>query len=121
MDRAHRCRPRCQNRSIPVSSVVLTEQAANDLEQAFAYYFDVSDLALAERFRDEVNAALQHIARHPGTGSLRYANIGTAVGLRFWTLSHFPYAVFHLAGPRHIDIVRVLHQASDLSRHLISQ
>ena len=104
-----------------MNPIVLSEQAADDLEQAFAYYFDASELALAERFRDEVDAALKHIARHPGTGSPRYARIGNAVGLRFWTLNHFPYAVFYLAGPQRIDVVRVLHQASDLARHLSSQ
>lgn len=103
-----------------MSPIVLSQQAADDLEQAFAYDFDVSDLALAERFRDEVNAALQHIEKHPGTGSPRYARTSAAVGLRFWTLNHFPYAVFYLAGPQRIDIVRVLHQASDLARHLTS-
>ena len=35
-----------------MSPIALSQQAADDLEQVFAYYFDVSDLALAERFRD---------------------------------------------------------------------
>ena len=104
-----------------MSPFVLSAQAQSDLEQAFAYYFDVSNLALAERFRDAANAALQHIAQHPGTGSLRYAQASDTPGLRFWTLTHFPYAVFYLAGPQHIDVVRVLHQASDISQHLFSQ
>ena len=104
-----------------MSAIILSAQAESDLEQAFAYYFDVSDLARAERFRDAAGAALQHIVQHPGTGSLRYAGASERPNLRFWTLSHFPYAVFYFAEPRHIDVVRVLHQASDISRHLFSQ
>lgn len=104
-----------------MKTTVLSAQAQDDLEQAFAYYFDVSNLALTERFRDAADAALQHIAQHPGTGSLRYAHTREMPGLRFWTLNHFPYAVFYLARPQHIHVVRVLHQASDLSQHLFSQ
>lgn len=102
-----------------MTSVVLTRQASADLEQAFAHYFDAVDLALAERFRDAADAALAHIARHPGTGSPRYARGGELAGLRFWTLNDFPFAVFYLAGPQRIDVLRVLHQASDIPHHLL--
>ena len=104
-----------------MTPLVLTRQASDDLEHAFAYLFDVADLALAARFRDAVNTALAHIARHPETGSTRYAHNSRPTGLRFWTLNHFPYAVFYLPGPQRIDVVRVLHQASDIPQHLLSQ
>lgn len=104
-----------------MTPALLTRQAAADLEQAFEYYFDAPDLALAERFRDAVDEALAHIRRHPGTGSARYAQGDTAASaLRFWSLNHFPYAVFYLTHPARIDIVRVLHQASDIPQHLLS-
>lgn len=102
-------------------AIQFNSQAIDDLEQAFAYYFDVANLSTAERFRDAVDDALTHIARHPDTGSPRY---GLAIGsrsLRFWTLNHFPYAVFYQTHPKHIDIVRVLHQSRDIPKHLQAQ
>ena len=105
-----------------MTRLVLFTQAADDLEQAFAYYFDVANLQLAERFRDAVGDALTHIERHPSTGSTRHPVSDAQPPLRFWTLNKFPYAVFYFAHLQHLDphihIVRVLHQASDIPQHL---
>lgn len=101
-----------------MSSIIFTNQAVSDLEDAFAYYFDAANLALAERFRDAVAEAVRHIEHHPGTGSSRYNFASAEIPLRFWTLNHFPYAVFYFAYPERTDIVRVLHQASDIPQHL---
>ena len=62
--------------------------------------------------------ALDHIERHPATGSMRYTVSNVKPPLRFWTLNHFPYAVFYFAHSDHIDIVRVLHQSADIPQHL---
>ncbi len=75
-------------------------------------------LVVAERFRDEVDAALRHVAQHPGTGSTRYARQGDTAPLRFWTLTRFPFAIFYTEHSDHIAVLRVLHQSSDLPRHL---
>lgn len=105
-----------------MTRLVLFTQAADDLEQAFAYYFDAANLQLAERFRDAVGDALTHIERHPSTGSTRHPVSDAQPPLRFWTLNKFPYAVFYFAHLQHLDphihIVRVLHQASDIPQHL---
>lgn len=105
-----------------MTRLVLFAQAADDLEQAFDYYFDVANLQLAERFRDAVGDALAHIERHPSTGSTRHSVSDAQPPLRFWTINKFPYAVFYFAHLQHrdphINIVRVLHQASDIPHHL---
>lgn len=98
--------------------IVLFTQATNDLERAFEYYFDVANLEVAERFREAVAQALDHIERHPTTGSMRYALTDVKPPLRFWTLNQFPYAVFYFAHAEHIDIVRELHQSTDIPVHL---
>ena len=97
-------------------------QATDDLEIAFDYYFDAVNLDLAERFRDEVDDAMVHISRHPGTGSRRYS-VSHAAGLaggdlRFWTLNKFPYSIFYFEREDFIEIIRVLHQASNTPVHL---
>ena len=105
-----------------MTRLVLFARAADDLEQAFAYYLDAANLQLAERFRDAVGDALAHIERHPSTGSTRYSVSDATPPLRFWTLNKFPYAVFYFAHLQHADphtnIVRVLHLASDIAQHL---
>lgn len=50
-------------------------RATQDLEAAFAHYIDVADVLVAERFLDEVDRAIAHIAHHPATGSPRYAHL----------------------------------------------
>jgi toxin ParE1/3/4 len=105
-----------------VTRLVVFARAADDLEQAFEYYFDAANLQVAERFRDAVDEALAHIARHPATGSTRHTVSDAEPPLRFWTLNKFPYAVFYFADLQglepYIRIVRVLHQASDIPQHL---
>lgn len=92
--------------------------AEADVNKAFDYYWEQGGRVLAERFLDAYDAALNHIAEHPGTGSTRYALQGDATPLRFWTLRRFPFAIFYTEHPDHITVVRVLHQSSDLPHHL---
>ncbi len=93
-------------------------QATQDLELAFDYYFQVANLDLAERFRDEVDDAMMHISRYPGTGSRRYSAVFKGGDLRFWTLNKFPYSIFYFERENHIEIVRMLHQSSNIPVHL---
>lgn len=118
MDWTHRCRTRREIRPNKVKRIVLFTQAIDDLEHAFEYYFDAANLQLAERFRDAVAEALAHIKQHPTTGSTRYSVTRVKPPMRFWTLNHFPYAVFYFAHSEHIDVIRVLHQSSDIPAHL---
>lgn len=93
-------------------------QASQDIEDIVDYYLQAADPDTAERFLVELDLALQHILRQPGTGSRRYASLLDGPDLRFWTLSRFPYSVFYLERGKVIDILRVLHQATDIPRHL---
>ena len=93
-------------------------EASDDAESAVLYYLEHAGTALADRFLDEYDRALLHIAQFPATGSVRYSSLFDTVRLRFWTLHKFPYAVFYLEHPDAIEIVRVLHQSSDIPAHL---
>lgn len=104
--------------------LIQSAQADQDLEEALEWYWKQGGPDLTERFIEAFEAARDHIARHPGTGSPRYAR-GKArtpkpahAGLRFWLLTHFPFAIFYIERDTHIDIVRVLHQSSNLQHHL---
>lgn len=93
-------------------------RASRDIDETVTYYLEHASEGTANRFLDELDQALDHIARHPGTGSTRYARPGDAAPLRFWMLNRFPFAIFYIEQPGHIAVLRVLHQASDLPKHL---
>ena len=92
-----------------------------DVGNAFDHYWTQGGRPLAERFLDAYDAALVHIAEHPGTGSPRHARALRINKLRFWTLTHFPFSVFYVEQADHIDVLRVLHQTSDIPQHLHPQ
>lgn len=96
----------------------LTATASADVERAFEHYLAEAGSDTAARWLDMVDAALRHIARHPGTGSPRYAEQLGLPGLRFWLTDVFPYAVFYVERETHTLIIRVLHQHADLPAHL---
>jgi toxin ParE1/3/4 len=98
-------------------SVRLRERALDDLDTAAAYY-DEQAAHMTQPFINAFLAAKNHIAQHPGTGSKKYATRQRLKGLRFWLLTDFPYVVFYVERATHIEIVRVLHQATDIPQHL---
>ncbi|HEY8332752.1 MAG TPA: type II toxin-antitoxin system RelE/ParE family toxin, partial [Tardiphaga sp.] len=50
----------------------------------------------------------------PATGSPRYAHELNLPGLRCWPLTRYPYLVFHVERPDHVDVWRVLHAGRDI-------
>jgi toxin ParE1/3/4 len=98
--------------------VVRTRRASQDIEEAIAYYLSQAKADLAERWLDEFDAACAHITHFPTTGSPKYAKQSAEKGLRFWLLDRFPYSVFYIERIESIEIIRVLHQASDIPQHL---
>ena len=92
-----------------------------DIDRVFEHYRLQGGHALAERFVDAYDAALSHIAQHPGTGSPRHARKLHISNLRFWSLTRFPYSVFYVEHADHIDVLRVLHQASNIPQHMQSK
>jgi toxin ParE1/3/4 len=101
-----------------VKRLLRRSEASEDVENAVLYYLEHAEPEVAERFLNEYDDALLHITQFPGTGSGRYTSLLSADGLRFWTLHKFPYAVFYLEHANTIEIIRVLHQSSDIPAHL---
>lgn len=94
--------------------VVPRERASRDVEDAIAYYLDEDAVSAALGFVDALERAYVHIGRHPTAGSLRYAHELNLPGLRFWSLTRYPYFVFYVEHPDHIDVWRVLHDQRDI-------
>ncbi len=101
-----------------MKSTILSAAAEADLLNAHAYYLDAAGDKTADDFMQQTETALLHLQSYPGTGSQRYAYMSPHAHLRFWTLKRFSYAMFYIERETVINIVRVLHQASDIPFHL---
>ena len=94
--------------------VVPREQANRDVEEAIAWYLDQDAAQAALGFVDALERAYAHIGSHPAMGSPRYAHELDLPGLRVWPLTSYPYLVFYVERPGHIDVWRVLHGQRDI-------
>jgi len=94
--------------------VIPREQANRDVEEAIAYYLAEAVPPMALGFIDALEQAYAHIGRHPATGSSRYAHELNLPGVRSWPLSRYPYLVFYVEYPDHIDVWRVLQGQRDI-------
>ncbi|MFA7666673.1 MAG: type II toxin-antitoxin system RelE/ParE family toxin [Burkholderiaceae bacterium] len=94
--------------------VIPREQANRDVDEAIAWYLSEATESVALGFIDALEQAYTHIARHPGTGSSRYACELNLPGLRAWALTRYPHVVFYVDHPEHIDVWRVLHGQRDI-------
>ena len=88
--------------------------ADRDIDEAIAYYLAEAGEAVALGFVDAFDQAMEHVCLHPATGSPRYGGISGIGELRFWTLNRFPYSVFYIERDAGIEVIRVLHQSSDI-------
>jgi len=94
--------------------VVRRASADQDLLEAVEYYLQDAGDEVALRFVDAVEKAFRHIARHPASGSPRYALELELPGVRCWPVKHFPYLIFYVEREDHIDVWRLLHGQQDI-------
>jgi toxin ParE1/3/4 len=97
-----------------VKGVVPRDLANRDVEEAIDHYLVEASAKVALGFVDELEKAYAHIARHPASGSPRYAHQLGLADLRCWPLGRYPYLVFYIECDEHIDVWRVLHQQRDI-------
>lgn len=97
-----------------VKPVVPRALASRDVDQAIEHYLDEGGERVGLGFIDALEKAYRHIARHPASGSPRYAQELDLPGLRVWPLKRYPHLVFYVERDDHIDVWRVLHSQRDL-------
>ena len=97
-----------------VKPVIPRALANRDVDQAIDHYLDEGGERVGLGFIEALEKAYRHIARHPASGSPRYAQELDFPGLRAWPLKRYPYLVFYVERDDHIDVWRVLHSQRDL-------
>jgi toxin ParE1/3/4 len=95
------------------------ESASRDVEDAVDYYLNEAGEQIALGFVEALEQAYLHIASQPASGSPRYAHELNLPGLRSWPLHRYPYLIFYVELPSHIDIWRVLHGQRDIPAWLL--
>lgn len=94
--------------------VVPRELAKRDVDEAIEHYLSEDAAEAALGFIDALERAYTHIIRHPSSGSPRYAHELNLPGLRSWPLTRYPYLLFYVEQPDHVDVWRVLHSQRDI-------
>ena len=94
--------------------VVPREQANRDVDAGITFYLDDDARSAALGLIDAIEEAYGLISRNPAIGSPRYAHELNLPGLRVWGLNRYPFLVFYVEQPDHIDVWRVLHAQRDI-------
>jgi toxin ParE1/3/4 len=94
------------------------ESASRDVVDAVDYYLNEAGEQIALDFVESLEQAYLHLSSHPTSGSPRYVHELNLPGLRSWPLQRYPYLIFYVERPNHIDIWRVLHGQRDISAWL---
>ncbi len=97
-----------------VLPVVLRRVASDDVDDAIDHLLSEGSIQATEAFVEDLERALTHLARHPRTGSPRFAHELRLPGLRAWPLARFPYQVFYVDHSDRLDVWRVLHTSRDV-------
>ncbi len=94
--------------------VHLRSRAVSDIDETIACLCGDADETVAMAFIDALENGINHIARSPNAGSLRFAYELGIPELRAWGLKRFPYVIFYVAVGDRIDIWCVLHTRRDV-------
>jgi toxin ParE1/3/4 len=99
--------------------LIVLRRAMRDIETARDYYHAEAPHMVTD-FAEQIDAALLTLQTQPKIGSPRWGLATKMAGLRTWPLTQFPYMIFYFDRSKQIEVVRVLHQASDIPQHLIT-
>jgi toxin ParE1/3/4 len=95
-------------------SVVQRRQAEDDIDSALAYYLSEAGAEVAYEFVAQFEDLIELISKHPAIGSSGYAHALQIEGLRDLPFKKFPFVVFHVEYERHIEVIRILHEKTDI-------
>ena len=91
--------------------------ADSDIQNAVDYYLMEAD-HMVDPFLLALQKAVQHIERHPATGSPKYAHELNIPNLRFWPLTRFPYLLLYIDNEAFVDLIHLTHMGRDIPASL---
>jgi toxin ParE1/3/4 len=96
-----------------VPELIIAPAARQDVLDQAAYYRDRGTPDTAERWLLKTRKTFEYVAAYPGLGE------EVRPGLRAWRVEKFKqHVVIYRATPDRVEVVRVLHGASDLDAAL---
>ncbi|MCI4591739.1 type II toxin-antitoxin system RelE/ParE family toxin [Sphingobium sp. BYY-5] len=95
--------------------VVPRARAQADISLIVDHYLQDAGADVALRFVDALEANYAALSSRPGAGSPRYAHELDLPGLRSRSISRFPYLIFYVEQPDHIDVWRILRARRDIA------
>lgn len=98
--------------------VILRKLAEIDVDTALTYYMAEAGADIALAFIGALEEANHRISKDPAIYSPRWGTELNLPGLRSLRVSKFPYVVFYMEQPDHIDVWRVLHAQRDIPAFL---
>lgn len=91
----------------------LTPAAQRDLSEIWDFTEERWDMGQAEKYSGEIRAAIERVAADPGRGR---ACDELRKGYRRYSIGS--HLVFYVETPDSVDVIRILHQRMDPTRHL---
>ncbi len=103
-----------------MNKIIKTPKAKLDLIDLASYLYNADPISDAsERFLTAAENAFSRLADFPGVGVAYSSASGSLAGLRRWLIPGFRnYVVIYRVSETHVEIVRVLHAARDISAAL---
>jgi toxin ParE1/3/4 len=98
-----------------VTKAWLRPRAEADLIEGTAHYRAAGGDELAKRFFDSASASIRSVERMPGIGSPLIGEMCDIPGLRFHAVNGFPIRWYYFVAENHLDVVRLLADAQDLT------
>ena len=98
--------------------VILRRLAEADVDAALTYYVAEAGVDIALAFIGALEQSNHRISEDPAMYSPRWGIELNLPGLRSLRVSKFPFVIFYMEQPDHIDVWRVLHAQRDIPAFL---
>jgi toxin ParE1/3/4 len=97
-------------------SIALNPRADFDIDDVLSHYQAQQAFHVGEAFLAELARCLKFVQTFPKAGSLRLGHEVSRRNIRTWPMNKFPFLLLYRETQNKVDILRVLHQSSDIPR-----
>jgi toxin ParE1/3/4 len=97
-------------------SLALNPGADFDIKDVLSHNQAQQAFQAGEVFLIELDRCLKFVQNFPKAGSSRLGHELGRRNMRTWPMNKFPFLLLYKENQSHVDILRVLHQSSDIPR-----